>query len=222
MFTGIVQGIATLSEATQLSDIIRWKVKFPGGALNDIQVGASISLDGCCLTVTEHSDDCARFDVVPETLQRTSFNALKAEAQLNFERSLRFGDEVGGHILSGHVDVVATIRHIEKFENSRVITFSVPTTVTSTTAGASPWISYIFEKGYVAINGASLTVTHVDRSQSTFKVSLIPETLEKTTFPLKEVGAFVNIEIDRTTQVIVDTVQRIQAERLSNPSGNNL
>jgi riboflavin synthase len=134
---------------------------------------------------------------------RTAFKKLQEGALVNAERSLKFGDEVGGHILSGHVDTVGTIVDIQRFEHSRVVTFQVP--VSS--------IKYIFEKGYVAINGASLTVTHVDRSDGTFKVSLIPETLTKTTFGNAVVGDSVNIEIDRTIQAIVETVEMVLAQR---------
>lgn len=124
-------------------------------------------MDGCCLTVTSTAGREATFDLVPETLQRTALGALQAGALVNFERSLKFGDEVGGHILSGHVDVVAEIVVLEVLENSRKVTFRVP----------SPWSKYLFEKGYVALNGASLTITRVDRAVGDFDVSLIPETL---------------------------------------------
>jgi riboflavin synthase len=153
--------------------------------------------------VTEARGDEALFDMVPETLTRTSFRALKAEDMINAERSLKFGDEVGGHILSGHVDAVATISRLEKLEHSRVVTFHIP----------AEWSKYIFEKGYVAVNGASLTITHVDRKASTFTISLIPETLAKTTFGAAKEGDLANIEIDRTTQAIVDTVERVLLER---------
>jgi riboflavin synthase len=125
-------------------------------------------------------------------------------AELNFERSLRFGDEVGGHVLSGHVDIVAEIVAVEMLENSRSVTFRVP----------AEWSKYLFQKGYVALNGASLTITRVDRTTGEFGVSLIPETLAKTTFSRKTVGDRINVEIDRNTQAIVETVERIMAERL--------
>jgi riboflavin synthase len=153
--------------------------------------------------VTSLQGDEATFDMVPETLVRTSFKNLKEAALLNVERSLKFGDEVGGHILSGHVDVVATIASIERFEHSRVVTFQVP----------AEWTKYIFEKGYISLNGASLTITGVDRAAARFSISLIPETLAKTTFGTAEIGDEVNVEIDRSTQAIVDTVERVLAQR---------
>ena len=203
MFTGIVQVQARVAAVTPKSDIVTLRMAFPAAFLKDIAIGASVSIHGCCLTVTAIHGDEADFDMVPETLARTSFKVLKVGDLVNAERSLRFGDEVGGHILSGHIDTVATISRMETFEHSRVVMFQLP----------KEWIKYVFEKGYVALNGASLTVTHVDRSAGTFKISLIPETLAKTTFGKAVVGDLVNIEIDRTTQAIVDTVERVVAQQ---------
>jgi riboflavin synthase len=203
MFTGIVQAQAKVQELLHRGEIVTARVSFPSGFLSGVVVGASISIHGCCLTVTEHRGDEALFDMVSETLSRTSFKTLRAGDLVNAERSLKFGDEVGGHMLSGHVDTVATIKQLSKFEHSRVVTFHIP----------SEWSKYVFEKGYIALNGASLTVTHVDRVASTFMVSLIPETLAKTTFGTAKEGDLVNVEIDRATQAIVDTVERVLADR---------
>lgn len=203
MFTGIVQAQARVAKIQRKADIVSVHLRFPADCLNGITVGASVSVHGCCLTVTSFSDTEATFDMVPETIARTSFKNLKEGDLVNVERSLRFGDEVGGHILSGHVDVVATIASVEKLEHSRIVTFQLP----------AEWTKYVFEKGYVALNGASLTITHVDRDASRFKVSLIPETLAKTTFGAAETGDAVNVEIDRSTQAIVDTVERVMAQR---------
>jgi riboflavin synthase len=133
------------------------------------------------------------------------FHALKDGARVNFERSLKFGDEVGGHVLSGHVDVVAELVNVEKLHESKIVTFKV----------SPEWTKYLFTKGYIAVQGASLTLTGVNKDQGLFTISLIPETLAKTTFGEMRVGVLVNIEIDRTTQVVVDTVERMirDAER---------
>lgn len=203
MFTGIVQAQARVVRIERKSDIVTIRLGFPDGFLASITIGASVSVHGCCLTVTSFQGDEATFDMVPETLVRTSFKNLKEGGLLNVERSLKFGDEVGGHILSGHVDVVATVARIERLEHSRVVTFQVP----------AEWTKYIFEKGYIALNGASLTITGVDRAASRCTISLIPETLAKTTFGTVAVGDDVNVEIDRSTQAIVDTVERVLAQR---------
>jgi riboflavin synthase len=203
MFTGIVQAQALVQAIEPKGDVVTVRLKFPAEFLNGITIGASVSVHGCCLTVTSFKDTEATFDMVPETLNRTSFKTLKVGERVNVERSLKFGDEVGGHILSGHIDLVATIVGAERLEHSRVVTFELP----------SESVKYVFEKGYVALNGASLTVTHVDRNTSRFTVSLIPETLAKTTFGSVDVGDVVNVEIDRSTQAIVDTVERVMASR---------
>lgn len=203
MFTGIVQEKAHVVSIKTTADIVVLRLVFPKGFVAGILQGASVSVHGCCLTVTGIFDDELTFDLVPETMSRTAFKNLQEGALVNVERSLKFGDEVGGHILSGHVDTVAAITDIQTLEHSRVVSFEVPV--------AS--IKYIFEKGYIAINGASLTVTHVDRNTGSFKVSLIPETLAKTTFGDSGVGDLVNIEIDRTIQAIVETVEMVLAQR---------
>jgi riboflavin synthase len=203
MFTGIVQGQARVISIERKADIVTIRLGFPAGFLASITIGASVSVHGCCLTVTSFQGDEATFDMVPETLVRTSFKNLKEAALLNVERSLKFGDEVGGHVLSGHVDVVAMIAGIERLEHSKVVTFQVP----------AEWTKYIFEKGYIALNGASLTITDVDRAASRFTISLIPETLAKTTFGTAAIGDEVNVEVDRSTQAIVDTVERVLAQR---------
>jgi riboflavin synthase len=205
MFTGIVQTQARVVAIERKADIVTLRLKFPSHYLDGIAIGASVSVHGCCLTVTSSHDDEASFDMVPETIARTSFKNLAIGDLVNTERSLKFGDEVGGHILSGHVDVVASIAAIERLEHSRIVTFQLP----------KEWVKYVFEKGYIALNGASLTVTHVDRGESRFKISLIPETLAKTTFGTAVVGDVVNVEIDRSTQAIVDTVERVMAQRQS-------
>lgn len=203
MFTGIVQGIASIQAVREERDIIRLVVGFPKGALANVQQGASISINGCCLTVTGFTNDEASFDLVPETRTRTMFHALKEGAKVNFERSLKFGDEVGGHVLSGHVDAVAELVKVETLHESRIVTFKV----------SPEWTKYLFTKGYIAVQGASLTLTGVDKDQGLFTISMIPETLAKTTFGEARVGALVNIEVDRTTQVVVDTVERMMKEK---------
>jgi riboflavin synthase len=144
----------------------------------------------------------ATFDLVPETISRTAFTGVGIGSKLNYERSLRFGDEVGGHILSGHIDCVAEIVSVQVLDQSRVVTFRCP----------AAWMRYLFTKGYVALNGASLTLTRVDKQSGEFAVSLIPETLAKTTFGTAKAGDPINVEVDRSTQAIVETVERVLGE----------
>lgn len=203
MFTGIVQGTATVWAIERFHDVVRLEVVFPAEALCDIQHGASVAIDGCCLTVTKRVENRLSFDCVPETVNRTILGQVTKGDLVNFERSMRFGDEVGGHVLSGHIDIVGEISRIDVTGESRIVSIQVP----------AVWMKYIFAKGYVAINGASLTISSVDSERGEFQISLIPETLAKTTFGAWVVGRHVNIEIDRNTQAIVDTVERVMRER---------
>jgi riboflavin synthase len=131
-----------------------------------------------------------------ESLDRSTLGNLRVGAKVNFERSLKFGQEIGGHLLSGHIDFSAQITKVDTPPNNHQITFAAP----------ADWMRYIFPKGYVALNGASLTVARCDKGAGTFEVCLIPETLRLTTFGSLRAGDRVNVEIDRQTQVIVDTV----------------
>lgn len=207
MFTGIVQGVATLARVEEAPGLRRLALRCPAGFTDGLQVGASVAVDGCCLTVTAVDGDVARFDVMQQTLSLTTLGGLADGGRVNVERSFAAGAEVGGHILSGHVDFRATLAELRTPENNRVLRFDVP----------APWMRYVFAKGFIAVNGASLTVAEARREtdgSGSFDVWLIPETLRMTTFGDKAPGDAVHIEIDRQTQVIVDTVERILAERL--------
>ena len=213
MFTGIVQGIAKVSALRRAPGLISVDVEFPEGALSGLNRGASVALDGVCLTATEFGEKHATFDMMQETLDVTSLGQLQVGSQLNFERAAAHGAEVGGHVLSGHIDCKARIAKIDQPQNNYVITFEVE----------ERWAAYVFSKGYIAINGTSLTVTDArlirERGVGEFKVWLIPETLRMTTFGVKQVGDLVNVEIERQTQIIVDTVTSFlerNAERLFN------
>lgn len=197
MFTGIVQGIATIDRLTAHTGLTSLRVRFPEGSLDGIAIGASVAIDGACLTVTGHDGDCLSFDAMQETLNLTGLGQLRQGDRVNFERAARIGDEIGGHLLSGHVHTRARVARIDEPENNRVLHFEVP----------PQWMPYIFTKGYIAINGASLTVGQVEDDR--FNVWLIPETLRATTFGDLAVGDTVNIEIDSQTQTIVDTLARL-------------
>lgn len=209
MFTGIVQGIAHITQVVVKDDHTRLSIEFPPQALSGIEIGASVSISGCCLTVVAVAGTQLQFDLVHETLRRTTLGSLAPEAPVNFERSLKFGDEIGGHLLSGHVDTVVTVVSVKNAPETKEVTFAVD----------PHWMKFIFSKGYVALNGASLTVVEVNRESATFSVALIPETLARTTFSSVKVGDRLNIEIDKSTQVIVETIERIMKEREQTPPG---
>ena len=208
MFTGIVQGVARVDAILDRQGLRTLRLRFPPAFDAGLQVGASVAVDGVCLTVTALHPGGADFDVMQQTLALTTLGGLAAGDGVNVERAARDGAEVGGHPLSGHVDARVTVSSVRTPENNRVLRLDVP----------APWMRYVFAKGYVAVNGASLTVAEAGRESDGsgwFEVWLIPETLRMTTFSAKVVGAALNLEIDRQTQVIVDTVRAAVDEKLA-------
>ena len=208
MFTGIVQGVAHIEQLTDRSGLRSMRLAFPPGFGAGLAIGASVAVDGVCLTVTAlHGNAAADFDVMQQSLALTTLGGLTIGSRVNVERAAKDGAEIGGHPLSGHVDFTARVDDIRRPENNCVLRLAVP----------APWMRYVFAKGYVAINGASLTVAEAQRDpggSGWFEVWLIPETLRMTTFGDKRVGDLLNVEIERSTQVMVDTVRDAVAERL--------
>ncbi|MEX1057530.1 MAG: riboflavin synthase subunit alpha [Natronospirillum sp.] len=201
MFTGIVQGKAQLIHLRQDQDLVRLAAEFPSGAIESVRQGASVALDGVCLTVTGREGRTAFFDVMRTTLEITTLGQRREGDWVNFERAMRASDEVGGHLLSGHVAAVGVIISINELGHGRLINLQLP----------SALMPYVFAKGYIGVDGASLTI--VERLVDGFSVSLIPETLALTTLGEALVGTRVNIEIDSQTRAVVDTVERVLAER---------
>lgn len=206
MFTGIVQGTArvlAMSSHNKADRFCSLRIQFPAGSLEDIAQGASIALNGVCLTVTDFDlpNATACFDVIRETLDVTNLSALAIGDEVNFERAARIGDEIGGHLMSGHVIKAVRIRNILKSENNVSIELEAPKDLHP----------YLLNKGFIGLNGCSLTVGEVN--QETFVVHLIPETLTVTTFGTAKTGDLVNLEIDPQTHTIVDTVTRILSKQ---------
>lgn len=203
MFTGIVQGTATVHAIEKKDDFMQLTVALPQEKSDNLQLGASIALNGTCLTVTAFEGNLVSFDLIIETLRVTNLGQLKLGDRVNFERAARFGDEIGGHLLSGHVHSQVRIAEIERTENNCILWFQVE----------PQWLAYIFPKGFVALNGCSLTIGEINDGR--FNVYLIPETLAVTTFGESKVGDSINMEIDAHTQAIVDTVEQYMQQKLS-------
>lgn len=201
MFTGIVQGVAIVESVNPAPGLSTFVVGFPDGMLDGVSIGASVAINGTCLTVTRQEGHNLYFDAMQETLGLTTLGDLSAGDRVNFERAARIGDEIGGHLLSGHIHTTAEVVSVERPENNCTITFEVP----------QAWARYLFPKGYIAINGASLTIGEVNDNR--FNVHLIPETLRATTFADLQEGDRVNIEVDSQTQTIVDTLARMGYDR---------
>lgn len=206
MFTGIVQGVARVAAVTDRPGLRSLTLELPPGFDHDLAIGASVACDGACLTVTGRpASDRASFDLMAQTLALTTLGDLVEGSRVNVERAAKEGAEVGGHVLSGHVDCRATVLDVRTPENNRVLRIGVP----------ESHRRYLFAKGYIAVNGASLTIAEADRRARWFEVWLIPETLRLTTFGDKCCGDALNVEVDRGTVVIVDTVRELLDERLA-------
>ncbi|MEX0942478.1 MAG: riboflavin synthase subunit alpha [Pseudomonadales bacterium] len=205
MYTGIVQAMLPVKTWELKPGLATFSVEFPASLLDGLETGASVAVNGVCFTVTGIKGREVSFDAIAQTLALSNIGDLQAGTAVNIERSAKAGAEVGGHVLSGHVIDIATVVRMEETENNRGITFK----------GDPAWMKFVFNKGFLALNGCSLTVAAVDHSDHSFRVNLIPETLTRTNFALLSQGSRVNVEIDHQTQVIVETVERVMHERFT-------
>ncbi len=201
MFTGIVQGVGEVALVEKVGRNKRLQIQFPEASMKGQQLGASVAINGVCLTVAEISTDQLTFDVIDTTLALTNIGELTVGSKVNFERAARIGDEIGGHLMSGHIMTTVSVVGVEQIDESVHIRF---TTDRQQEVDAR---RYLFDKGYVGLNGASLTIS--DIGPDWLEVSLIPETLRLTNFVNLVAGSRVNLEIDAHTQATVDTVERI-------------
>ncbi|PWW41780.1 riboflavin synthase alpha chain [Chromohalobacter israelensis] len=203
MFTGIVQGVGTLVAVEEATQFRRHVVAFPEEMVQGLQTGASVAHNGCCLSVTHIDGNRVAFDLMRETLRLTNLGALEVGDRVNLERAARVGDEIGGHAMSGHILCQAVLDELDEAPNNRRLWFAVP----------EVHARFLFEKGYIGVDGISLTIGAVDGAR--FCVDLIPETLSRTTLGERVLGERVNVEIDPQTQAIVETVERVLASRRS-------
>lgn len=201
MFTGIVAGMGRISQI-EGEEVIRLVIDFGMVSVDGLVEGASVSVDGVCLTVVDIDDRLISFDVIPETLSLTTLGEKIEGHWVNLERALKFGDEIGGHLLSGHIFGVGEI--IERDDGNEFLDIFIDC--------PDDIMKYIQEKGYIAIDGISLTVGHI--SEGGFALHLIPETIQLTTIGGKGLGEHVNIEVDSMTQTIVSTVEKILEDRV--------
>ena len=204
MFSGIVQTKLAIKEINKQADFASLVYDFPAQFSAGLKLGASVAQNGVCLTVRTmetNADGGIRvsFDAIAQTLKLTNLSDLKSGDEVNIERAARFGDEIGGHVVSGHVFGCIRVLSVEQDALNMRLVFERP-------AELRP---YLLNKGFVALNGCSLTLADV--TQDTFTVCLIPETRDVTVFGTIEVGAKVNLEIDPSTQATVDTIKELMA-----------
>lgn len=202
MFTGIVQGIAKIHSIEEKPHFRTQIVEMPPELMKNLEIGASIANNGVCLTVTKIEKNLVSFDLMTETLRITNLGQLQQGDFVNIERAMKMGDEIGGHILSGHVYTMAKVINRIESENNLQMWFELPD---------PNLMKYILIKGFIAVDGISLTVGDVRMNE--FCVNLIPETIHRTLIGKRKEGEFVNIEIDPQTQAIVDTVERYLANK---------
>ena len=194
MFTGIITDLGSIRSVTKTGD---WRFEFNTSyETAEIDLGASIACSGCCLTMVDRGPAWFAADVSAETMSKTVCGTWEEGSPVNFERPLKAGDELGGHIVSGHVDGVGAITSIEPEGDSLRFQFNVPEELSH----------YIASKGSIAVNGVSLTVNEV--SDSVFGVNIIPHTRENTTFSSFQVGTPVNLEIDLLARYVARLLEK--------------
>lgn len=203
MFTGIVEEIGTVSSVTADGDNVVFRIEAPL-VVTDAVHGASIAVNGVCLTVVEHDERGFTADVMGETLNRSSLGGIDSGSQVNLERAMQAGGRLAGHIVQGHVDAVGALQQRTSHEKWDVLRFDVPAELAR----------YIVEKGSITIDGVSLTVSALsplEDAEPWLEVSLIPTTLELTTLGNRAEGDRVNLEVD----VLAKYVERALAGRVA-------
>jgi riboflavin synthase len=199
MYTGIVQGVGRIVSLTPTVSGLHLTLHFPSALLRDLQIGASVSVDGVCLSVVTIAGELISFDAIHATLERTNLGDRRVGEVVNLERSARQGDENGGHAMYGHVSDTARISSIQLDGARAHIELKV----------REPWNRYLFPRGFLSINGCSLTLAEADSDRGTCRVNLIPETIRVTGLSQYRTGDRLNIEVEQQTQVMVDVIERV-------------
>ena len=201
MYTGIVQGLEKVLEVRQGNGFTTLVISNNQNFFHDVFIGASVAINGVCLTATQIDLDAnqVHFDVSDLTNRLTTLKLLSAGDEVNIERSAKVGAENGGHNLYGHIEGTAQVKQLSRNGETLHLDIKIP----------DGNIKYFFLKGFIGLNGCSLTVNRVDRTTSEISVDLIPETLRLTTWKDIQVGDAINYEIDQTTRTLVDTLENI-------------
>jgi len=202
MFTGIIESLGrVVALRTPRQDApTRLEIEC-GDLLEGLDSGASIAVNGCCLTLADRAASIAHFDVIPETLRMTNLGELRPDNGVNLERSLRASARIDGHFVQGHIDGVGIVQSVESNGPDYTLSISIN----------EPLAGFIVRKGSIAIDGVSLTI--VRRDPTRFSVALIPETLSRTTLGRRRAGDRVNIETDILARIVSERVDRVLAGR---------
>ncbi len=199
MFTGITQGLFTVTDAQRKQGLLIYRVKLNPALTQGLVVGSSVAVDGVCQTVVAIVADEVTFEAIEETCSKTTLGLLQTGQHVSIERSATYGAEIGGHVMSGHVFGMGKVLARNPWENNLELTIQC----------APEMMEYVFVKGFIGINGSSLTINHVDLAHHTIAVNLIPHTLTITDLGNKHPGDQVNIELDSQTVTIVETLKRL-------------
>jgi riboflavin synthase len=202
MYTGITRGTFEVTRVERKPGLLSYEVELSDELAEGLAPGASVSIDGVCQTVVSVSGNRVRFDAIQETLDLTTLDSLEVGARVAVERSSRVGDEIGGHDVAGHVIGTGEVAWIRHEGDVCDLCIRVP----------KEWMKFIFLKGFIAVDGSSMTVGEVD-PEGSFELHLIPETLRLTNLGEKPAGSHVNIELDARTVAIVETVERVLEQR---------
>jgi riboflavin synthase len=204
MYTGIVRHVVPVTRYEREGDLAHYALRLDDDALEELHPGDSIAVDGVCQSVRAIAGDHVLLDAGRETLALTTLADLSVGDLVHLERSARLGQEQGGRWISGHVDGTAIVRSVERDGSTATLVLELPEGLRR----------YVFRKGFIAVHGCSLTVNEFDVDTGLFTVGLVPETLRLSTFATKEPSDRLNVEIDRQSQVIVDTIERVLARML--------
>ncbi|MCC8367033.1 riboflavin synthase subunit alpha [Xenorhabdus sp. PB61.4] len=198
MYTGIVQGKEKVLSLNKNNGFSTITISNNNRLFDDVAIGASVAVDGTCLTVTQFNEDKVFFDISDFTADTTTLKFISIGDQVNIERSHQMNKENGGHSLYGHIEGRAEVVEFTAIGETYRLVIRIP----------QDNIKYFFLKGFIGLHGCSLTVNHIDEENKTITLNLIPETLRITNLNKVKVGDFLNYEVDQTTRTIVDTLSR--------------
>lgn len=199
MYSGITKGLFPVTKVDKGIGLISYEVSLSQDLTADLSIGASVAIDGVCQTVVAINSNSISLQAIDETLRKTTLDKLYVGRLVSVERSLRYGDEVGGHEVAGHVYGKGIVSQVLKTGGNLTLVIHC----------APAWMKYILPKGFVAVDGSSLTVGETDPGQGLFTLHLIPETQRVTNFKYRKINDEVNIELDHKTKTIVDTVESV-------------
>ena len=201
MFTGIVSGKGHVQKIVRYEDYISLIIKAPKDFSKNLIKGASVAVNGVCLTVKKGKTDILEFDVIEATLQKTNLKDISKSSKVNLERAMTAKTEIGGHLVSGHIHGTGEVLKVINRQATKDLQIKIPTSLRE----------YFFYKGYVALDGCRFTIGKV--LKTSFYIHLIPETVSVTTFKDIKKGDLINIEVEQSAINTVETVKKIMSQR---------